>query len=240
MKNQKRIVMITGGAKRIGREIALGLSKEKYTFIIHFNKSRKEADNLVREIKNNGGDARSIKFDFSNTKSIEKFCRSSEMLFGRVDILINNASIFKSQNFYKIKEKDFDSMMRINLKAPFLLSKFLSKNMMKRKYGKIINITDSIGTSKTWKDFSSYCISKGGLETMTKSLSLELGPYIQVNSIAPGRILKPITGSKKNLYRKISTSKIPLRSLINSIEFLINSDFVTGESIHIDGGERLT
>ena len=103
-----------------------------------------------------------------------------------------------------------------------------------------MNITDSIGTSKTWKDFSSYCISKGGLETMTKSLSLELGPYIQVNSIAPGRILKPITGSKKNLYRKISASKIPLQSLINSIEFLINSDFITGESIHIDGGERLT
>ena len=239
VKDKKKVVLITGAAKRIGREIALRLSHEKYKFIIHFNKSKKDCASLIETIENSGGEAKSIQFDLSNTKSIEKFAKSCEKLFGRIDILINNASIFKSQNFWDIKEKDFDDFININLKAPFLLSKYIAKGMKKRKYGKIINITDSIGTGKTWKNYSSYCISKGGLETMTKVLSLELNPYIQVNSIAPGAILKPVRGSAKKIYKNAYNSEKALDSLVNSIRLLLNSDFITGESIHVDGGERL-
>tara|TARA_B100000686_G_scaffold238466_1_gene246623 strand:- start:2734 stop:3453 length:720 start_codon:yes stop_codon:yes gene_type:complete len=238
MKKQKKVIMITGAAKRIGKEIILRLPIEEYNFIVHFNRSKKEAKTLVRQIKDKGGDAKSIQFNLSNTKSIEKFCKSCEALYGRVDILINNASEFKSQDFFRVKEKDFDNMIGVNLKAPFFLSKFFSKGMKKRKYGKIINITDSIGTSKTWKEFSTYCISKGGLETMTKALALELSPYVQVNSVAPGAILKPVTRIKK-IYRKKYTSEKSLQSLVDTINLLLSSDFITGESINVDGGERL-
>ena len=99
MKKQKKVIMITGAAKRIGKEIILRLPIEEYNFVVHFNRSKKEAKTLVRQIKDKGGDAKSIQFNLSNTKSIEKFCKSCEALYGRVDILINNASEFKSQDF---------------------------------------------------------------------------------------------------------------------------------------------
>jgi len=239
MTSKKKVLLVTGAGKRIGKEIVLRLSKDSYKFVIHFNKSRKDSQDLIKEIEKNGGEAKSIQFDLSKTAHIEKFAKSCEKLFGQIDILINNASIFKSQNFWDIKEKDFDDFININLKAPFLLSKYIAKGMKKRKYGKIINITDSIGTGKTWKNYSSYCISKGGLETMTKVLSLELNPYIQVNSIAPGAILKPVRGSAKKIYKNAYNSEKALDSLVNSIRLLLNSDFITGESIHVDGGERL-
>ena len=239
MINRKKVLLITGSGKRIGREIVLRLPVEKYKFVIHYNESKKDADNVIKKIKSNGGEAKSIKFDLSKSKLIGKFAKSCEKLYGRIDVLINNASIFKSQSFWNITEKDFDTFLAVNLKAPFLLSQHISKGMKRRRYGKIINITDSVGVRKTWKDYSCYCISKGGLETMTKVLSLELSPYIQVNSIAPGAILKPIKSVNKKIHRSTYNSEKALDSLTNSVELLINSDFLSGESINIDNGERL-
>ncbi len=241
MKNKEKIVLITGGAKRIGKELVVGMSKsaEKYKFIIHYNKSRKQAEELVISLNKIGIDSKPIHFDLNQVSKIKNFAENAEGIFGKVDILINNASIFKQEKFHHITEKSFDETININLKAPFLLSNLLSKGMVRRKYGKIINIGDSVGTYKTWKDYSHYCVSKGGLETMTKVLSLELAPFVQVNAIAPGPILKPSAKHKKNLYTKISKSKVGIKSMVNSLKFLIDSDFITGEVISVDNGEKL-
>ena len=105
--------------------------------------------------------------------------------------------------------------------------------MKKRKYGKIINLTDSIGVAETWKYYSHYCISKGALETMTKALSLDLAPFIQVNSIAPGKILKPINSSDK-LYKKNYNTKDGVQDIINTTHLIIQSPIITGRSFKID------
>ena len=183
--------------------------------------------------------AKSIKFNFAKTDEIKEFVKKVEALFGKVDILINNASIFKEKKFHKISEKDFDEMIEVNLKAPFLLSQLISVGMLKRKYGKIINITDSIGVVKTWKGYSHYCISKGGLETLTKSMSLELTPNIQVNSIAPGKILEPINKANK-LYDKSYESKHVIDRILNVVSLLIQSNIISGECFKIDNGETIT
>ena len=153
MRNIKKVILVTGSGKRIGREIVLGLSKnsKNFQFILHYNNSYKEVLDLINKLKKNGINAKSIKFNFSKTDEIKEFVKKVEALYGKVDILINNASIFKEKKFHKISEKDFDEMIEVNLKAPFLLSQLISVGMLKRKYGKIINITDSIGVVKTWK-----------------------------------------------------------------------------------------
>ena len=241
MKNKKKIILITGSGKRIGKELVLGLSKidKSYKFILHYNESHKEVEALIKRISKDGGSAKPIKFNLLETSNIESFVLKAEKLYGRIDVLINNASIFKAKKLNKISNKDLDEMIDVNLKAPFLLSKFISSKMIKRKNGKIINFTDSIGVSKTWKDYSHYCISKGGLETMTKVMSLELSPYVQVNSIAPGKILKPINSSK-NLYNNSYNSKNAINDIVNTAHLLIESKFINGESFKVDNGESLT
>mgnify|MGYP001158436869 FL=1 len=241
MRNIKKVILVTGSGKRIGREIVLGLSKnsKNFQFILHYNNSYKEVLDLINKLKKNGINAKSIKFNFAKTDEIKEFVKKVEALFGKVDILINNASIFKEKKFHKISEKDFDEMIEINLKAPFLLSQFISVGMLKRKYGKIINITDSIGVEKTWKGYSHYCISKGGLETLTKSMSLELTPNIQVNSIAPGKILEPINKANK-LYDKSYESKNGIDRILNVVFLLIQSNIISGECFKIDNGETIT
>ena len=235
MNQKKKIILVTGSGKRIGREIVLGLSNlnKNYKFILHFNKSHSEVLNLKKKIKRIGIESEIINFDLNNLDNIESFSLNVEKIFGGVDILINNASIFEEKKLHNISEDDFDRMMNVNLKSPFFLSKFLSIGMKKRKYGKIINLTDSIGVAETWKDYSHYCISKGALETMTKALSLDLAPLIQVNSIAPGKILKPINFSDK-LYKKEYNTKDGIQDIVNTTHLLIQSRIITGKSFKID------
>tara|TARA_B100001175_G_C19402160_1_gene586812 strand:- start:10 stop:735 length:726 start_codon:yes stop_codon:yes gene_type:complete len=241
MKDIGKIILITGSGRRIGKELVLGLSKidKNYKFILHYNNSSKEVQSLINKIKKDGISAKPIKFNLLETEKIESFAHKAEKLYGRIDVLINNASIFKAKKFNKISSKDLDEMINVNLKAPFLLSKFISSQMVKRKNGKIINFTDSIGVTKTWKDYSHYCISKGGLETMTKVMSLELAPYVQVNSIAPGKILKPINSSK-NLYNNFYNSNDAINDIVNTVYLLVESKFINGESFKVDNGESLT
>lgn len=241
MKRKEKIILVTGSGKRIGKELVLGLSKlnQKYKFILHYNESWKEISTLINRLKKRGINAKPIQFNFMETKKIKDFTLEAISLYGRVDVLINNASIFKPKKLHKITEEDFDEMMNINLKSPFLLSKYISIEMKKRKYGKIINLSDSIGVNKTWKNFSHYCISKGGIETMTKALSVELAPNIQVNCIAPGKILKPVNSSN-NLYKKSDILDSGIKSIVNTAHLLIESDFINGESIKVDNGESIT
>ena len=240
MKNRKDVILITGSSKRIGKEIVLGLSRfnKNYKFILHYNNSAKEAKNLKTRLEKDKIDSKIIKFDLSNADKIKDFGKEVERLFGRVDVLINNASIFIEKELHAITNNDFDEIINVNLKSTFLLSKFLSIGMKKRKYGKIINLTDSDGVNKTWKKYSHYCITKGGLETMTKVLSLELAPYIQVNSIAPGKILKPVN-SAKDIYVKTYNAEQGIEDIIYTTQLLIESNQITGKSFKIDNGKDL-
>ena len=235
MSIKEKIILITGSGKRIGKEIVLGLCKldKTYKFILHYNNSDSEATMLMKRIKKIGIKSDTINFDLNRVNDIKRFASKAEKIFGRIDILINNASFFEEKEFHDISENDFDKMININLKSPFLLSKYLSTGMMKRKYGKIINLTDSIGVTETWENYSHYCISKGGLETMTKALSLDLSPYVQVNSIAPGKILEPINYSKQ-LYNQKYNTKDGIEDIINTTHLLIQSKSITGKSFKID------
>ncbi len=236
-------VLITGAAKRIGKEIALTLALKGANVVVHFKSSEKEAEKTVKEIQKFGVKAFKFKANLSNSNEIKKLIDFTVKKLGSIDVLINNASIFKRTLFEKITEKDINENFEVNLKAPFLCSLFAAKHMKKQRKGKIINLIDSLAFNPG-KNFLPYTVSKGGLISLTQGLAKELAPIIQVNGIAPGLILMPKFVNKK-LERKLINKTLLKKSglpkdIANVVVFLIEgSDFITGEIIFVDGGSHL-
>lgn len=241
-------VLITGAARRIGREIALTLARSGARILIHYNRSRREAETLQKEIVRGGGKALLFQADFSRPKNlhaeIKKFAGKVYREAGKVDLLINNASIFYPTPLAKVTEKDWDAFLTVNLKSPFFLSKEIGLRMFKQKSGKIINLID--GTAERPNaDFLPYGISKAGLLAATRGLAKALAPHVQVNGIGPGPILPPeFAGGKKT--KAAAASKTLLkrfgnpRDIAQTVKYLAEgTDFVTGVFLPVDGGASI-
>ena len=151
------------------------------------------------------------------------------------DSLINNASVFKKDG---LEEMEIIKTLNINLIAPYLLSLYVGNHMKEKGSGKIINLTDSVASSEPWKGFSSYSVSKSGLEMVTKSLDKELGNKVQVNSIAPGPILKPSNNNVK-IYKNSFKEENALKSIISALKIFLNSKRISGKSISVDNCESI-
>jgi NAD(P)-dependent dehydrogenase (short-subunit alcohol dehydrogenase family) len=164
-------------------------------------------------------------------------------LLGRVDILINNASEFFSTPIATVTEAEWDRLLDVNLKAPFLLSRALGMERVKQGGGKIINIAD-VSAFRPWVDFIPYSVSKAGLVTLTQGFAKALAPRVQVNAIAPGTILPPVTGWTSR-QREQTLQSIPLKrfgapdDVTRAVLFLIESDYITGTVIPGDGGKSI-
>ena len=248
MKLEGKVVLITGAAKRIGREIALNLARSGAHILIHYHTSRRNALDLKREIENRNAQASLFPFDFSSRKkplapAIKKFVNQIYRKVSRVDILVNNASIFYSTPLQKIKEEEWDDFMTVNLKAPFLLSQEIGQRMFRRKSGKIINLVDW-SVNRPHCDYLPYTISKAGLACATTGLARAFAPYVQVNSIAPGPIL-PSRGSSKKDHSAVAQRTLLKRfghpqDIAETVRFLTEgTDFITGALIPVDGGSHI-
>ncbi len=246
MNLQGKKVLITGAAKRIGREIALMLASRGAVVLIHYRKSRLEALRLQSEIEGKGGSAFVFQADFSPGNlqvKIKKFVEAVYRKAGRVDVLVNNASDFYPTPLGKITEKSWDDLIASNLKAPFFLSQEIGIRMVKQKSGKIINLIDWTAERPS-ENYLPYCIAKGGLLTATRGLAKALAPYVQVAGIAPGPILPPagVKGSQKSKAAEKTLLKRfgHPRDIAEAAHFLIEStDFVTGVCLPVDGGATL-
>lgn len=247
MNLRNKNVLITGGAKRIGREIALTLAQRGAHILIHYNRSRREAETLQKEIVGKGGKALLFQMDFSKLKNlpaeIKKFTAKVYRKAGRVDVLVNNASIFYPTPLEKISEKDWDNFLTVNLKSPFFLSKEIGLQMFKRKSGKIINLIDWTA-ERPQADYLPYCISKAGLLAATRGLAKTLAPHVQVTGIGPGPILPPEFLSGKKLKAKAEKTLLKRfgnpRDIAQTVKYLAEgTDFVTGVFLPVDGGASL-
>jgi pteridine reductase len=195
-----KTVLITGAARRIGRHIAKTMAKRGALLLVHYNRSNKDALSLREELAGLGAEAFLVRADFSAkavSKTVDSFVREVYRQVPRVDVLINNASIFYPTPFGKISEADWDELMTVNLKAPFFLSQAVGKQMLKQKSGKIINIVDWAG-ERPYTNYLPYSISKAGLIAATKGLAKALAPHVQVAGIAPGPILPAEHADKKS------------------------------------------
>ena len=240
MRLAERNILITGGARRIGRSLALSIAREGANLIIHHSQSLTEAYSLQKQIQDLGRNAHVCQSDFSSLPELEDFA-DNVFSSGQIDTLINNASIFTDLNWESTSADDWARHQQVNLLAPFLLSQSFAKNLPTGKNGRIVNLLDWRAL-RPGSDHLPYTISKAGLASLTKSLAISLAPDITVNGIALGAILPPIDGSDAG--DLVSSLPIPrwaeLRELEDTMLFLLSGpNYITGEIIHLDGGRHL-
>lgn len=236
-----KTILITGGARRIGRIMSLGVAKAGGNVLIHHNNSSKQATELKIEIQNMGQEADIIQADFSDPDSSYKTFKeifSSRAIFG----LVHNASIFENLSWEDTQLHNWNQHININLTAPFFLSQLFSKSIPESGKGRIINILDWRAL-RPGADHFPYTISKAALAALTKSMAVALSPKITVNGIAFGAILPPSDGtSAKNVLSDLQVSRWAESSEVEeTLLFLLNGpEYITGEIIHLDGGRHLT
>ena len=236
-----KTALITGGAARIGAQIVKTLHHNQFNIIIHCNQSKDKAQLLCDEL--NLIRANSVEIVSGNLNNIDEL-DSLVSSIESIDLLVNNASIFYPKSVEDSEMRDWDDVININLKAPFFLSKGLSKTLSKND-GSIINIID-IHSERPLKKHAIYNISKAGLKMLTQTLAKELAPKIRVNGVSPGSILWPqdsaeISEDDKNLMLEriaLHRQGSP-QDIADTVLFLANSNYITGQIINIDGGRTL-
>ena len=236
-----KTALITGGAARIGAQIVKTLHHNQFNIIIHCNQSKDKAQLLCDEL--NAVRANSVEIVSGNLNNIDEL-DSLVSSIESIDLLVNNASVFYPKSVEDSEMKDWDDVININLKAPFFLSKGLSKTLSKND-GSIINIID-IHSERPLKKHAIYNISKAGLKMLTQTLAKELAPRIRVNGVSPGSILWPqdsaeISEDDKNLMLEriaLHRQGSP-QDIADTVLFLANSNYITGQIINIDGGRTL-
>lgn len=243
---QGKVALITGGARRIGAEIATTLHAEGMNVVLHYNISKEEALQLADKLNLVRPDsAIAIKADLLDMENGKLLVKEAEKKWQRLDVLVNNASRFYKTLMGDVTDYAWEDLMTSNLKAPFFLSQAAAP-LLKQNKGVIINITD-IHAERPLRDYSVYCISKSGLLMLTKALAKELGPDIRVNAVAPGAILWPEgenTLSDREKQKIIDQTALDraggAADIAKAVLFFVrDADYVTGQILDVDGGRKL-
>ena len=239
-----KVAVITGASRGIGRATAIELAKRGAFVIVNYRGSEAAALETVAEIKSAGGDAVCMAWDVSDYAECEKNIKQIIDTFGRIDILVNNAGITRDDLLMKLSEEDFDAVIAANLKGTFCMLHFVSRQMLRQRSGKIINLASVVGICGNAGQVN-YAASKAGVIGMTKSAAKELASRnITVNAVAPGFIETPMTDVLGEEYKEQIKSQIPLRrfgrpeEIAGAVSFLVSEDasFITAQVIVIDGG----
>jgi pteridine reductase len=240
-----KVVLVTGSARRVGAQTIRTLHASGLHVIIHYRNSEKEAVALVEALNTlRPNSAQTLQGDLLDTPSLQALIDKAISFWGRLDVLINNASAFYPTEVGKITEKDWDILLGSNLKAPLFLSQILAAELTKRQ-GCIINMVD-IHADRPLKNYTVYSIAKAGLVALTKSLARELGPMVRVNAVAPGAILWPEEPHHTAQHEAIIEHTALKRKgdptdIARTIRFLVlDAPYITGQTITIDGGRTLS
>lgn len=239
-----KLAIITGGARGIGKQIALTFAKEGYNIAINYRTENEDLKNTKKEIEENNVKCFTFQGDVTNFKDCEQFVKQIVEEFGNIDVLVNNAGITRDTLLMRMKEEDFKQVIDTNLIGTFNVTKNVISYMMKARSGRIINISSVVGISGNAGQ-TNYAASKAGIIGFTKSLAKEVASRnITVNVVAPGFIETQMTDVLKEDIKEEIAKKIPLKRMgtpqdvANVVKFLASSDssYITGQVINIDGG----
>jgi len=235
----KKTALVTGASRRLGRAIALILADNGINTIIHYNKSEDDAAETVKLSQKKGVISDKIQYDFNNLTGIKDLIDKAKLITGKIDYLINSASIYPMDNLESLSQHSFSSTININSLAPFILAREFKKICNK---GSIVNFLDARITDFE-PEHISYQLSKQMLFSLTKMMSIEFAPSLRVNAVAPGIII-PEDGTNEeslihlkegNLLKKIGTPA----EVSSTVLFLLQNEFITGQVIYVDGGRNL-
>ena len=236
-----KVALITGSAIRVGREIAQKLHKNDYNICVHYNQSSWKAEKLVEKLnKKRANSAFLIQENLESKNSAKEIIQKFSKISQRIDLLVNNASVFY-KNELDAPIEVWDTIHAINLRSIYFLSTGLG-SLLKQSCGSIINISDS-NADFAREGYSIYSISKSGLNSLTRSLALELAPEVRVNGVAPGAIIW--ADNEEDTARKEIISKIPLNKIghpndiAEAVLFLAKSNYITGQTLNVDGGRSI-
>lgn len=239
-----KVALVTGASRGIGREIAIALAKEGAFVAVNYNGSKEKADEVIKQIEAFGASAKAYQCNVSDFEASADLIKEIVKEHGKIDILVNNAGITKDNLLMKMKEEEFDQVIQINLKGTFNCMKHISRQMLKQKAGKIINISSVSGILGNAGQ-ANYCASKAGVIGLTKSAARELASRgITVNAIAPGFIRTEMTEVLSDTVKEQTKSQIPLgrfgevEEIANIVCFLASdkANYITGQVISVDGG----
>ncbi len=243
--SSSRVALVTGSAKRIGAEVIRRLHAEGLRVILHYNGSKDAAQALADELNALRKDSVTIiQFNLLDIEQLESFATNVLAIWGRLDILVNNASTFYPTPLEKISLDQWNSLVGVNLQAPLFLSKALAPSLATHK-GCVINIVD-IHSDRPLKGYTIYCIAKAGLAMLTKSLARELAPDVRVNGVSPGAIMWPEVEDYEPMHQEIIDRTALKREgnptdIADTVWFLANSaNYITGQIIAVDGGRTLS
>lgn len=233
--------LVTGGARRLGRAIAIELGRAGVHVALHYNASAAQAEDVVAELETLGVQAFAIGGDLSDPAVAERVADQTLACLGSLDILVNNAGIWGPTPMGSVTPERWDELHHTNLRGPFFLTQRLVPALRATR-GAIINIAD-VGVQKPWRNYTAYLISKGGVSAMTLALARDLAPEIRVNAIAPGSVLLPddwtpeqhAQSAKNTLLQRVGNAD----HVAHAVRFLAEAEYVTGVMLPVDGGSHL-
>ena len=237
-----KAALITGAGRRIGRALAEGLGAAGWAVAIHYHGSKKDAESAAAAIKNSGGTAETLQADLADPAALAGLMTNATDALGPIGCLINNASIFERDDMSTATADSWDAHMKVNLRAPFLLSQAFAKRFSGDERGTIINIVDE----RVWHltpHFTSYTVSKAGLWTLTQTMAIALAPRVRVNAIGPGPTLPSTRQSQAQFDAQCES--MPLHrgttpaEICAAARFILSAPAMTGQMIALDGGQHL-
>ncbi|MFC9538382.1 3-oxoacyl-[acyl-carrier-protein] reductase [Lysinibacillus sp. NPDC056959] len=243
-KLEGKVAVVTGASRGIGRAIALKLANEGAKVVVNYSGSQAKAEEVVAMIQENGGEAIAVQASVSKTEEVTALMDATVKTFGSLDILVNNAGITRDNLLMRMKEDEWDDVLDTNLKGVFLCTKAVTRQMMKQRAGRIINISSIVGVAGNAGQ-ANYVAAKAGVIGLTKTTAKELASRnILVNAIAPGFIETEMTDQLPEDIKQGMLTQIPLAKLgqpediAKAVTFLASDDanYMTGQTLHIDGG----
>ena len=235
------VVLVTGGSKRIGREICIRLSRNGYNVIIHYRNSSKQAEETARIINSDGGNAIVCQADLSEISSARNLISKAIEEFGYIDAIVNNASVFLHDDISTVSSNSWDKHMQINAKVPLMLIKEMYGSLDEGRQGNVVNILDQKLHNPN-PDYLSYTTSKYAMLGLTDTLARSLAPKVRVNAVSPGHTLASDLQTNEGFQRAQSSSPLGYgpdpEDIADAVCYLMGAKSVTGQVIYVDSGER--
>jgi NAD(P)-dependent dehydrogenase (short-subunit alcohol dehydrogenase family) len=236
-----KVALATGGARRLGRALAVGLAEAGADIVINHHRSPGEAEETSARIRESGRRAHVVRADVSTVSETRRLLDETRAVFGRLDVLVNSASLFQRQPVHEITEQDWDHVLGVNLKGPFFLSQAAAP-LLAEAGGAIVNIAD-LSALQAWPSFAHHAVSKAGLVHLTRVLARALGPRVRVNAIVPGTVLPPAGYEGEDWVggrdRRVVDREGRPDDVVRALLYLVRAEFVTGECLVVDGGRML-